>query len=104
MPDVRPSRASRLFDRMRGVAATWVATRHSLIGLGGMPEHQRALAALAQLQVLPMPSALRAAVDASVDYMIELGESRAPEVVARWPDVYGRLHDTKGLIETRRGR
>jgi hypothetical protein len=104
MPDVRASPVAMLVDRVRGEAATWVAMRRSAVRLGGLPEHQRAVAALAQLQVLPMPLALMEAIATSADYMIELGGSRAPAVVDRWPEVYRSLHEAKELIETWHGR
>lgn len=95
MPDAgRPSAVARLQDRIRGETATFVVTRRGeRATFGDRPRElaHRVAAAIADLQVLPLPADVRVAVDAANDYLERLGEHRNPKIKAEWADIHRQL-------------
>jgi hypothetical protein len=93
-PATEPSAFSRAIDRYRGETATWIALQRSQRSIMGNRHYELAgqvVAALAQLQVLPLPADARAALDAADDYLMRLGEQRTPEIKAEWSRIRARL-------------
>ena len=91
-----PTWLDRAVDKMRGEQATWIARRRAEYRLAG--DRYRELpaqlgAATAQLQVLPLPPDVRAAVDAANNYIERLSQDRSPQRKAEWSEVHARLMD-----------
>ena len=55
--------------------------------------------ALAGVQLLGMPESVMAVVEAANDYVVELGDERTDELVARWPSIREELLDVVRLLD-----
>jgi hypothetical protein len=97
LPPSKPlNRLYQAINELRGEQATWLARRRAEYRLTGDRYRDvaaRQVAAAAQLQVLPIPPDLRAAVDAANNYVERLAENRSPELIAEWPGIHARLMD-----------
>lgn len=98
--DLPPSKAPNWLDRnvdaLRGEQGAWLARRRAEYRLSGDRYRElagRLGAATAQLQVLPLPSEVREAVDAANTYVEKLGQQRTRELKAAWSAIHARLMD-----------
>ncbi len=95
MPAVEIGPAGRFVDRMRGEPATYVAGRRGIqrnFGNRPLTVSDRLADAIAQLQVLGLPSALEEVIEATNAYVDRLAAERTQAVKDEWTDVYARLH------------
>ena len=93
-----PNGLDHAINKMRGEQATWLAHRHAEYRLAGNRYREvpaRLGAAIAQLQVLPLPPDVRSAVDAANNYIERLSQDRSPELKAEWSNVHARLMDAQ---------
>lgn len=82
-----------------------VAHRHAEYRLAGNRYREvpaRLGAAVAQLQVLPLPPDVRAAVDAANNCIERLSQDRSPELQAEWSNVHARLMDAAQTLGVER--
>ena len=96
-----PNWLDQAINKIRGEHATWLVHRHAEYRLAGNRYRElpaRLGAAIAQLQVLPLPPDVRAAVDAANNYIERLSQDRSPELKAEWSDVYARLMDAAQML------
>ncbi len=95
LPDTKPPNwLVRSIDAIRGEDATWLAHRRAERWLTGDRYRElaaRQVAAVARLQVLPLPPDVRAAFDAANNYTERLGENRTPALKAEWSEIHARL-------------
>lgn len=89
-----PNWLDKAVNELRGEQGAWIARRRAEFRLTG--DRYRQLAAdlgiaLVQLRALPLPSEVRATVDAARDYIERLGQDRSPEVIGEWSDIHARL-------------
>ena len=78
-------------------ANDWVRTERQLrevLGPEPFAASERVILAHSPLAVLPLPKRLRAALDASLDYLLELSEKRSEETKNRWPAIRATLLET----------
>jgi gas vesicle protein len=83
-----------LAERIRGKAATFEQTRKRLAAMGNQHVERidRLNAAIAQIQVLAMPSEIVDIVNDANEYVRRLGDERSDEIKAEWPALFERLH------------
>jgi hypothetical protein len=89
-----PNWLDQAINKMRSEQATWLAHRRAEYRLAGDRYREvpaRLGTAIAQLQVLPLPPDVRAAVDGANNYVERLSEDRSPERKAEWSEVHAQL-------------
>ncbi len=95
LPAVQPvSPLIRWLGRLERSDVAWVRQRRREYRLYGYRHREggdRLAAAVAELQVRPMPEALQAAVDRANNYIERLGEQRTPELREEWSSVHADL-------------
>jgi len=102
-PVVVLSRFSAKLGDLISPGRTWVTSRRQLRRvLGNEPflPAERVVDAAARLRVLDPGPELNAAMDEALDYIIELGENRSAEQLARWPKIHQHVLD--GIAVTKR--
>src|SRR6266545_2791910 len=102
-PVVVWSKVSAKLGDLVAPGRTWVTSRRQLRRiLGDEPflPAERVVDAAARLRVLDPGPALNAAMDEALDYIIELGDNRAAEKLARWPKIRQNVLD--GIAATKR--
>ena len=95
LPALEIGAAGRFIDRVRGESATYLAGRRGIQrNFGNRPfaVSDRLADAIAQLQVLGLPSGLEAAIEATNEYVERLADRRTQSVKDEWTEVYARLH------------
>lgn len=104
LPPARPeSKLESGLKRLERDDVRWVRQRrreHLLYGDRHRELAAKLAAAAAELQVRPMPDALRAAFDRANDYVERLGEQRTPELLNEWASVYADLMQGRGVLDT----
>lgn len=105
LPDVDGiPKSAEVINRIRGEKATYVAIRRrerEIFGDGLRSRHQAIAIAVADLQVLPLPSDARAAVDVSLNYLERLTQRRTPELKAEWTVIHAKLASAAETLRSR---
>ena len=86
--------ANAVDRRVRGEASMYLRTRRLEQQISGGRHRELASrlgGAYLELTLQPLPPDVRAAVQAGVDYVERLGDSRTPEVLGEWKSVHARL-------------
>lgn len=95
LPPVREQpRLVALLSRLESENVAWARQRQREYRLYGDRHRQNAsalAAAVADLQVRPMPSVLRSAFERANDYIERLGEQRSPELRGEWEAIHAEL-------------
>lgn len=100
-PNKEPSLFAKAFDQVSDEQATWVRNRERLVAMSPhmFGRQDRLALAMAQVQLLEMPSGIMDAVEAANDYVVELGDERSEEVIARWPSIHAKLLEASKLLD-----
>lgn len=104
LPPARRSPANAtILDRVRGNESTFLAARRRERAVFGDRPRQvadRVASALASLQVMALPSEVRAACEAAAAYIERLAGQRSSEVSAEWPAIYEQLQAAGRLLDS----
>jgi hypothetical protein len=105
-PNKEPDRFSKAIDQISGEQATWIRNRKGLVEISPhmFGRQDRLSSAVAQVQLLDMPAEVMTAVEAANDYVVELGEERTEDLIARWPSIHADLLDASRLLDANRPR
>lgn len=101
-PPKGPNALDQTVDKLRGEQGAWIARRRSEFRLTGDRYRQTAsqlAVAAVKLQTLPLPPDVRAAVDAGTDYVERLGETRTPELLKEWSEIYDQMVKSIASLE-----
>jgi hypothetical protein len=103
-PNREPDFVTKAIDQISGEQASWVRTRKGLVALSPhmFGRMDRLSSALAEVQLLDMPTEVMEAVDAANDYAVELGEERSEDLIARWPPIHADLLAASKLLDPER--
>lgn len=106
LPDVeRIPMLDQAVSRLRGEKAAFIATRRREQQVFGDAMRNRAHAlglALAGLQILPLPSSVRDAVDEANDYVERLAARRTDDIKEEWSEVHEKLMVAAELLRTQK--
>jgi hypothetical protein len=100
-PNKDPDLLTKAIDQLSGEQAAWVRTRKGMIAMSphSFGRMDRLSSAMAQVQLLDMPSEVMEAVESASDYVRELGEERSEELVGRWPSIREALLSASRRLE-----
>jgi len=96
--------AAKAYNKLRGEPATFVANRRrerEVFGDVLRDRAHRVAVAFAELQLLPLPSDAREAVDTSMEYLERLSQRRTPELKAEWSVIHAELAAAAELLRVR---
>ena len=106
-PAKEPNALDQAVDKLRGEQGAWIARRRAEYRLTGDRYRQIAsqlAVAAVKVRTLPLPPDVRAAVDASNDYVGRLGEDRTPELTKEWAEIHERMIKSLASLEEQPSR